>query len=61
MADPHSYANPEESRVRHLDLDLTVDFTQKKLKGSVTLALDPAGRELVLDTQIERASCRERV
>ena len=51
MADPHSYANPEESRVRHLDLDLTVDFPQRKLKGSVTLALDPAGRELVLDTR----------
>jgi leukotriene-A4 hydrolase len=49
--DIHSYGNPEESRVRHLHLDLEVSFKAKKLKGTATLALEPAGRKLILDTR----------
>ena len=49
--DIHSYANSNESRVRHIDLDLTVSFKEKKLAGSTTLVLDPAGKRLVLDTR----------
>lgn len=38
-ADAHSYANASEVAVRHLDLDLKVDFEKKELAGSVTLKL----------------------
>lgn len=51
VVDPHSYANPEESRVRHIELDLAVSFAERRLKGAVTLELEPAGRRLVLDTR----------
>ena len=49
--DIHSYGNPNESRVRHVHLDLAVSFKEKKLKGTATLTLEPAGRKLVLDTR----------
>lgn len=52
--DPHSYARPDEVRVEHLTLDLTVDFDRRVLEGTATLAIDrarPAARELVLDTR----------
>ncbi|MBO0799886.1 MAG: aminopeptidase, partial [Blastocatellia bacterium] len=37
--DAHSYANPEQVRVRHVDLDLEVLFDRKVLKGVSTLTL----------------------
>jgi leukotriene-A4 hydrolase len=52
--DPNSYANFNSVRVEHLRLDLAVDFTQKRLQGFAELKLqrvDPAARELVLDTR----------
>jgi aminopeptidase N len=51
--DPHSFARPEEVRVTHLALDLTVDFEARTLSGRASLTVDnPAGaRELVLDTR----------
>jgi aminopeptidase N len=51
VADIHSFANPAETRARHIELDLAVSFEQKRLRGAATLALDPAGRQLVLDTR----------
>ena len=53
MKDIHSFARPEEAVVRHLSLDLDVDFEQRRLSGSATLTIDRSGdaRELVLDTQ----------
>lgn len=53
IADPHSYARPNEVVVRHLSLDVAVDFAQHRLVGSATLDLehrDPAATTLVLDT-----------
>ena len=52
-ADPHSFANPAEVRVRHFDLDLTVDFDQRLLVGVVELRVEPAAAErtLRLDTR----------
>lgn len=50
-ADPHSYARPEEVEVKHLKLDLTVDFEARRLKGRASLTLaqhQPVGR-VVLD------------
>ncbi|HEY5924770.1 MAG TPA: M1 family metallopeptidase [Kofleriaceae bacterium] len=37
--DPHSYAQPGRVAVRHLALDLTVDFERRALAGTATLAL----------------------
>lgn len=49
--DVHSYSNPHESRVRHIELDLTVSFEERKLRGAAALGLEPAGRRLVVDTR----------
>ncbi len=50
--DPHSFARPDEVAVRHLDLDLTVDFAAQKLAGRAALTLDRKREAsgLVLDT-----------
>ena len=51
--DPHSYASHSAARVRHLALDLTVDFEQHILAGTATWQLAKPGTstELVLDTR----------
>ncbi len=52
--DYHSFANIEQFRVTHLDLNLRVDFHNKVLFGAVGLEikrLDPRATELVLDTR----------
>ena len=56
-ADPHSFSRPAEIAVRHLELDLAVDFAERRLTGSATLTLerrDPAAMTLHLDT---RSTC----
>ncbi len=53
-ADPNSYAQPDQVRVTHLDLDLKIDFPQRQLDGQATLKLDwknPKAQSLVLDTR----------
>jgi len=51
MRDIHSFAKPDEAVVRHLALDLGVDFDSRRLSGSATLHVDlPHGTELVLDS-----------
>ena len=53
-ADPHSYAQPDQVRVTHLDLDLTIDFPHKQLDGQALLKLDwkdAKAKTLVLDTR----------
>ena len=52
--DVSSYAEPEKVVVKHLALDLGVDFAKKVLSGSATLDLDwkdKAANSLVLDTR----------
>lgn len=49
--DIHSFGNPDESRVRHIELDLTASFNERILRGAVTLTIEPAGRRLLLDTR----------
>lgn len=52
--DYHSFANTEQFRVTHLELNLRVDFINKVLFGVVALEikrLDPAATQLVLDTR----------
>ncbi len=49
--DQHSHAEPQRVRVRHLALNLTLDFTRKCAEGSVRLDLERRDRTaaLVLD------------
>jgi leukotriene A-4 hydrolase/aminopeptidase len=52
--DYHSFANVTEFRVRHVELDLAVDFNARRLKGRVDLTVarqQPDARRLVLDTR----------
>src|SRR5882762_863574 len=53
--DIHSYSNPEQIRVRQLDLDCEVLFDQKILKGVATLSVDrrveSGAPPLILDTR----------
>jgi aminopeptidase N len=50
--DIHSWSRPDLIRVRHLELDLDVDFGRRTLEGSATLHVDRvSGSELVLDTR----------
>jgi len=53
--DFHSFANPEHVRVRHVDLDLQVDFDKRIIKGEATLRIERTSadrrQDLVLDTR----------
>jgi leukotriene-A4 hydrolase len=55
VEDVHSYSNPHQVRVRHVALDLTVDFNRKVLAGTATLDVErvsaDASAPLVLDTR----------
>jgi aminopeptidase N len=52
-ADPHSFARPSEVAVEHLVLDLSVDFTARRLSGRASLRLrNKTGADtLYLDTR----------
>jgi aminopeptidase N len=53
IEDIHSFSNPNKVRVRHLDLDLTASFAQRKLSGTAALFVTRAKGDsspLVLDT-----------
>jgi len=49
--DPSSFASPLEARVKHVALDLGVDFDTKRIGGTATLDIDrkPDAREIILD------------
>lgn len=52
--DEHSYAQADKVKVKDLALDLKLDFDQKQVAGTATLALDwldPQATELVLDSR----------
>ncbi len=57
-ADPHSFSNPNEVVVQHLDLDLSVNFPEKKLVGVASLVVEnrTGGSELKLDARDLRIS-----
>lgn len=57
--DPHSFSNPEQLRVRHIDLDLKASFEEHTLHGLAELTLDrldETATELILDTMALRIS-----
>jgi leukotriene-A4 hydrolase len=50
--DPHSHADLDQGRVRHLDLDVVVDFAARRLRGTARLKLAaPASGPLDLDSR----------
>ncbi len=52
--DYHSFANTDDYRTSHIDLDFTVDFERRVLVGEARLHLErlnPANNPLVLDTR----------
>mgnify|MGYP005989262233 CR=1 FL=1 len=53
VSDPHSFANFNDVVVKHIDLDLNVDFKQSILKGSATLSYQNLKQvdQLILDTR----------
>lgn len=54
LTDPHSHAKPDEVAVKHIHLDLEVDFSSHRLIGRASLKLDrrdPKASALWLDTR----------
>jgi leukotriene-A4 hydrolase len=51
--DSYSYARPAEARVTHVALDLTADFTAKRIGGTALLDIQakPDSKEIVLDSK----------
>lgn len=51
--DPHSFANPKENLVTHLDLTLDVDFDNNNLKGLAVWTIKHVSKsdEIIFDTQ----------
>jgi leukotriene-A4 hydrolase len=53
--DTHSFATPEHVRVRHIDLELNVDFDSRVIRGTATLRVERTSKDtkkpLVLDTR----------
>jgi aminopeptidase N len=54
-SDLHSYSQPDQVRVRHIDLDLTPSFERRTIEGSVVLSVEKSpghlSAPLVLDTR----------
>jgi aminopeptidase N len=53
-SDPHSFANVDQFRATHVELDLRIDLDDKSIDGTATLdlkRLDPRATQLVLDTR----------
>ncbi len=53
-SDPHSFANVDQFRTSHVELDLRIDLDDKTIDGTVTLdlkRLNPRATQLVLDTK----------
>lgn len=53
VKDPHSLANPSEAIVKHLDLDITVDFTTKQINGKAAWSIEniTGADKIVFDTK----------
>jgi len=51
--DPHSFARPDEAIIKHLDLDINVDFEKKIISGKATYDIDvkAGASKIILDTR----------
>src|SRR5258705_8658878 len=64
MLDPHSFSNPDEAVVKHLTLNLSVDFEKKILSGTAMLDVELKNNttKIILDTRdlnIEKVILRD--
>jgi len=50
--DPHSFAQPDKARARYLNLDVTVDFSNKTIQGKAAWDISslPGTTEIIFDT-----------
>ncbi|MBP6649968.1 MAG: M1 family metallopeptidase [Bacteroidia bacterium] len=53
VKDPHTFARPEEAVIKHLELDLTVNFEKKILTGTARIQFERKGdaSQIILDTR----------
>lgn len=52
VRDVHSFAKPEEAAIKHLNLDVEVDFDKKIIKGSATYDIENKGaNQIILDSK----------
>lgn len=53
VKDPHTFARPDEAVIKHLDLDLQVDFEKKILTGTARIEFERKKEisQLILDTR----------
>lgn len=53
VKDPHTFAHPEEAVIKHLDLDLSVNFEKKILTGTARIQFERKGdaSQIILDTR----------
>ena len=50
--DIHSFANTNEVMVKHLDLDIKIDFTLKRISGTANWTINnPQAQEIIFDTK----------
>ena len=51
--DPHSFSRPEEAVVKHLDLDITIDFDKKIVSGKATCEIENRKnvKQVIFDTR----------
>ncbi|MFN3875629.1 MAG: aminopeptidase, partial [Flavobacteriales bacterium] len=59
--DPHSHARPQEARITHLSLDITVDMDRERISGTAryAIAAAPGAERILFDTdglRIERVA-----
>ena len=52
VTDPHSFAKPDEAVVKHLDIDITVDFDKKTISGTATCKIENKNNatQVIFDT-----------
>lgn len=51
--DPHSYAVPNMAKVDHLDLDISLDFEAKKIRGEASLSIITAKKASTLRLDVK--------
>ncbi len=52
LKDPHSFSNPHQNKIEHLDLNISVDFEHKIIYGTASYTVKRIiGNELILDTR----------
>jgi len=52
VEEPHSYAQPNEAAIRHLDLDIELDFSKKIISGVASYQIDNNNAdEIILDAK----------